>query len=316
MTFASKLAERSRPLFLYGTTPPREGSPQELVDSAAGRLAERIGHLPLDGIVVYDIQDESGRTSAPRPFPFMRTIDPRVYSRLLHRLTAKTVVTYKSIGQLDAGQWREWLTQTARDYEIRCLALVGRPTSKGAPYPLSLLDAFDIAAAHPARFTLGGVAIAERHAARASESARMLEKMRRGCEFFVSQAVYHSAGAVRLLSDYARDCRAAGIAPRRVVLTFTPCGREKTMNFIKWLGIAVPEETEKAIFSAPAPLAASIEVCRANLRAILEQVAATEVPLGINVESVSINKDEIDASVDLFHALAEVFESYQRARTA
>jgi hypothetical protein len=30
------------------------------------------------------------------------------------------------------------------------------------------------------------------------------------------------------------------------------------------------------------------------------------VPLGVNVESVSINRDEIDASVDLFHALREV----------
>jgi len=30
------------------------------------------------------------------------------------------------------------------------------------------------------------------------------------------------------------------------------------------------------------------------------------LPLGINVESVSINRDEIDASIDLFHALREV----------
>jgi len=32
---------------------------------------------------------------------------------------------------------------------------------------------------------------------------------------------------------------------------------------------------------------------------------AAEVPLGVNVESVSINRDEIDASVDLLHALRE-----------
>jgi hypothetical protein len=30
------------------------------------------------------------------------------------------------------------------------------------------------------------------------------------------------------------------------------------------------------------------------------------LPLGVNVESVSINRDEIDASIDLFHALREV----------
>jgi len=32
------------------------------------------------------------------------------------------------------------------------------------------------------------------------------------------------------------------------------------------------------------------------------------VPLGVNVESVSINRDEIDASVDLCHALREVVQ--------
>ena len=51
------------------------------------------------------------------------------------------------------------------------------------------------------------------------------------------------------------------------------------------------------------PLAKSIEICRDNLRRILDGGYAGQIPLGVNVESVSINRDEIDASVDLFHAL-------------
>lgn len=310
MSLDTKLADRNQPLFLYGTTPPRAGSAPELVQSAAGKLVERIRRLPLDGLVVYDIQDESDRTSLPRPFPFMRTIDPREYTRLLGTLTGKTVINYKSIGLLDESQWGEWLSATHRDYGIRHLSVVGRPTSKGTRYAMSLLRAYEIAAAHPARFTLGGVTIAERHGPATSESKRMLDKARHGCGLFVSQAVYHSGPTIRLLQDYARDCREAGVVTGRVVLTFTPCGREKTLTFIKWLGITVSGRTEKAILSAPNPLAASIDICRANLREILEQVDLAEVPMGINVESVSINKDEIDASIDLFHALAEVLEAY------
>ena len=310
MSLSSKLLARNGPLFLYGTTPPREGSEEELIQSAAGKLVARLQRLPLYGLVVYDIQDESGGANAPRPFPFMRTIDPRAYSRLLGALTGKPVINYKSIGQLDAGQWGDWLSKTCRDFGIRYLSLVGRPASKGARYAMSLLRAYEIAAAHPCQFTLGGVAIAERHGRPMSESKRMLTKARHGCGFFVSQAVYHSGATIRLLRDYARDCREAGVAPSRVILTFTPCGREKTMTFIKWLGIAVSAPTEKAIFSAPNPLAASIDICRANLREILEQITPGQIPLGINVESISINKDEIDASVDLFHALAEVLTAY------
>jgi hypothetical protein len=90
------------------------------------------------------------------------------------------------------------------------------------------------------------------------------------------------------------------------VLTFAPCGREKTLSFLRWLGVNVAPETERALLGAANPLAKSIEICRDNLRRILDQPYAREIPLGVNVESVSINRDEIDASIDLFHALREV----------
>jgi 5,10-methylenetetrahydrofolate reductase len=181
---------------------------------------------------------------------------------------------------------------------------VGRPTS-GVRYPLPLSEAIRLAAAHPAGFVVGGVAIAERHTDQRSESARLLAKGIEGCAYFVSQTVYHADASVRLLADYARDCRGAGVKPRRVVLTFSPVGREKTMAFLNWLGVRIPPQTARSILAASNPLAKSIDICRENLRHILAQPYAGEIPLGINVESVSINRDEIDASVELLHALQE-----------
>jgi hypothetical protein len=75
---------------------------------------------------------------------------------------------------------------------------------------------------------------------------------------------------------------------------------------MRWLGVNIAAETERAILGAANPLAKSIEICRDNLRSILDRGYAGQVPLGVNVESVSINRDEIDASVDLFHALKEI----------
>jgi hypothetical protein len=173
-------------------------------------------------------------------------------------------------------------------------------------YPLALSRAVRLAAEHPARFTVGGVLIAERHNEERSEAARLLAKAVEGCGYFISQTVYHAEPTQRLLRDYLRDCRGAGVAPRRIVLTFAPCGREKTLAFLRWLGVNVAPQTERAILGAANPLAKSIEICRDNLRRILDQPYARDIPLGINVESVSINRDEIDASVELFHALREV----------
>jgi hypothetical protein len=275
------------------------------VQVVAEKLAARLRDLPVDGVVVYDIQDESGRTQLARPFAFTGTIDPRHYSRLLVTRTGTPTITYKCVGELDEAGWLAWLDETANVYGAGCLSIVGRPTS-GVRYPLALTTAIRLAAAHPAGFTVGGVAIAERHTELRSESARMLAKAIEGCSYFISQTVYHADATQRLLRDYARDCRAAGVPPRRVVLTFAPAGREKTITFLKWLGVRVPLEIETAILSAANPIARSIEICRDNLRRILDHDYAREIPLGINVESVSINRDEIDASVALFRTLRDV----------
>ncbi|MEW6689186.1 MAG: hypothetical protein AB1452_08870 [Pseudomonadota bacterium] len=299
-----KLLDPASAVLLYGTTPPRAGSAAEAVEAAADKLAARLARLPLDGVVVYDIQDESGRTREPRPFAFTGTVDPRAYARLLAARAGCPAIAYKCLGQMDEPAWQAWLTETARAHGVEFLSIVGRPTS-GVRYSLALGRAIRLAAAHPAGFTVGGVAIAERHTAERSESARLLAKGIEGCGYFISQTVYAPEATVRLLADYARDCRGAGVAPRRVVLTFSPVGREKTMAFLRWLGVNVPKSTAEAILGNASPLKKSIEICRENLRRILDHAYAREIPLGINVESVSINRDEIDASVDLFHALAE-----------
>ena len=303
-----KLLEPASPVLLYGTTPPRAGLDADAVETAATKLAARLASLPLDGVVVYDIQDESGRTDKPRPFAFTGTVDPRSYAALLAARTGKSIIAYKCVGDLDEAGWQAWLDEAASPYGVGFLSIVGRPTS-GVRYPLALSKAIRLAAAHPAGFTVGGVAIAERHTEERSEAARLLAKGIEGCGYFISQTVYHADASIRFLADYARDCRGAGVTPRRIVLTFAPVGREKTMDFLRWLGVRIAPETAAAILGAANPLAKSIEICRDNLRRILAQPYAREIPLGINVESVSINRDEIDASVDLFHALQEAIRS-------
>jgi len=292
----ARLLDPRSAVLLYGTTPPRAGTADDAVRTAAEKLAARLASLPLDGVVVYDIQDETGRTASPRPFPFAGTIDPRDYARLLGLPT----IVYKALGSIDEAAWRTWLAATAPLHPL--VSVVGRPTS-GVRHALPLSRAIRIAAEH---CTVGGVAIAERHTAERSESARLLAKGIEGCGYFISQTVYHAEATIRLLADYARDCRGAGVTPRRVVLSFAPVVREKTLAFLHWLGVRVAPETAQAILGAAQPLDKSIEICRDNLRRILDQPYAAEIPLGINVESVSINRDEIDASIRLLGELAEV----------
>ena len=309
MLLPAHFFDSKRRVLFYGTTPPRGGATPEDVQLSAEKLIARTKNLSLDGLIVYDVQDESERTGEARPFPFLPTLDSRVYSQILHQLSDLPVITYKSATQMNEADWQEWLTQSARD-GISALSLVGSPTRKWGGDTISLLRATEMARAHPARFSIGGVAIAERNSESRSESQRMIQKAQAGCDFFVSQSVYNSQKTITLLNNYMRECREAGLSPKHVILTFAPCGQAKTLEFIKWLGVSVPDSIERSILGAADPLSHSIEICRSILGEILGAIEDKSLPLGLNIESVSNKKQEIDASVELFQVLAKEIQKF------
>jgi hypothetical protein len=80
----------------------------------------------------------------------------------------------------------------------------------------------------------------------------------------------------------------------------------KTLAFLKWLGVNVPRWLENTLRHAPDPLAESYEQCVRNARDLIAFCRRLGLPFGFNVESVSIRKVEIDASVALAVRLREL----------
>jgi len=306
MHLEKTMADPRHFVLLYGTTPPRADAPPDKVVHAATRLAERVADLPLDGLVVYDVQDEATRTNEPRPFPFLPTLDAPTYGQILGQQTGRSVVTYKCIATESEASWPEWLDRAREQHGVRFLSLVGMASSRDRVRSIGLPQATTIAAEHPGRFVLGGVTIAERHSPARSESLRLIAKAGQGCRYFISQAIYDATPTISLLRDYARDCADQGVEPRRIILDFVPVGRPQTLRFMCWLGIAIPDTTASAILNDPAPLSRSIAICRDLLRTILDQPYVDQIPLGMTIESVSINREEIGATIELLHTLREV----------
>src|SRR4051812_42868053 len=75
-----KILSRQGPL-LYGFSPPKASNPWERNLEIAAIQVERVCALGVDGVIIYDLQDEPGRTGTPRPFPFLPTLDPLEYAR-------------------------------------------------------------------------------------------------------------------------------------------------------------------------------------------------------------------------------------------
>lgn len=138
----------------------------------------------------------------------------------------------------------------------------------------------------------------------------MLAKIDSGCRFFVTQAVYDVTSTLSLLSDYsiAMQERAQPLAP--VILTFSPCGSEKTLAFMKWLGIAFPRWLENELQLAPDPLQTSLKLCERTFTEAWRYARDKGIPVGVNVESVSIRKPEIEASIELAHSLRRIMDEF------
>ena len=307
LSLQEKIEDVNQGVYLIGTTPPKVDTDNAQLEAIANKLLNRLHEIEYDGVVIYDIQDESSRISAPRPFPFKQTVDPRVYSQLLSKLSELDVITYKSVAQRGVAQFKAWLNETKQEFNLKNLVLVGSPSSDG-DIKLSLPDAYQTLADSEQDFFLGGVTIAERHASKRNEHTRLIEKTQQGCRFFISQAVYDAQATIDLITSYARTCRLEGIKPNRVILTFTPCGGEKTLQFMQWLGIAVPEATKWRILDAEDSLNESIRICRENLNQILRSCAHLDVPLGLNIESLTNRKEEIDATINLYRLLKATME--------
>jgi hypothetical protein len=301
VSLRTKIIERQAGICLYGLAPPKLATTATELPAIVAQQEARLAALPVDGLIVYDLQDEAERTSVPRPFPFLPTVDPHTYAHQHLGGVASPKVVYRCVGRDGEADFIAWLTQ-ARAPESRLAVLVGAP-SRRVPARLRLTEAYALARQHAPDLLLGGIAIAERHAQSGDEHGRILDKTQAGCRFFVTQAVYDVTSTKSMLSDYALEAGRRGVAPVPIVLTLSPCGSEKTLAFMKWLGIAFPRWLENDLLHASDPLALSLSLCERIFADAWDYARDKGVPLGVNVESVSIRKHEIEASVELAHRL-------------
>lgn len=296
MELTERLRSGEGEFLLFAVTPPRQSTPRERLPEIARATVERLSGLDLDGLVLYDIDDESSRNPAERPFPFSPTVDPSDY-RAEHLSTwATPVVVYRAVGKYGRAGLTSWLAD--QDPGQTLTVMVGAASSGTTP-AVSLAEAQALRADVNPDLLLGGVAIPERHTRRENEHLRLIAKQRAGCRFFVTQVVYDLNAAKDLVSDYRYECVAQGLTPVPIVFTFSVCGSMKTLEFLRWLGVDVPRWIENDLRHAENPLAASLEQAAATAVELRDFCRRLGVPFGFNVESVSIRREEIEASVEL-----------------
>jgi hypothetical protein len=294
----TRIEKREGEFVLFALTPPRATTSAERVADIASATMARLRPLGLDGLILYDIDDESSRNPVERPFPFVATLDPAAYRSEYLTEWETPVVVYRSVGKYAASDLASWLSSQDR---ARTLTVFVGAASRDAARATSLSDAYGLVG--DSGLALGGVAIPERHSRTRGEHLRLLQKQERGCRFFVTQVVFDVNASKNLVSDYFYECAARGIPPVPIVFTFSVCGSMKTLEFLRWLGVDVPHWIENDLAHAADTLEASYQQALANARELIAYCRRLGMPFGVNVESVSNRRVEIEASVELARVL-------------
>jgi len=285
---------------LFALTPPRLSTTPEKAQEIADITFERLDPLGVDGLILYDIDDEADRNPEERPFPFLPTMDPADYLDRHLKSWRTPVVVYRATAKYTEEELRDWIG--SQDTADRLAVFVGA-SSREKRVTTTLRRAQQLRTEVGPDLLLGAVAIPERHTRKGDEHLGLVAKQEAGCSYFVTQVVYDINAAKNLVSDYAYECRDRGLDPIPIVFTMSVCGSMKTLEFLRWLGVDVPRWIENDLCHAEDTLDASLEHAQATALELMSFCRRVGVPFGINVESVSIRRVEIEASVRLAEGL-------------
>ena len=303
--FLDRIKSKESGILLYGITPPKQQvEPQRVIEIAEKTLA-RLYSLDIDALVVYDVQDESARTDEIRPFPFLSAHDPFEFAKNhLHLLEIPKII-YRPAGKFTKDELIIWVDDVVAHgfYPV----FVGVPAPDFIPVT-SLPEAYEIWRKHENNSVVGAVMIPERHAVLKDEDQRILDKMSSGVSYFISQCVFNVDYAKHVIDALSGTCAAKKAELPTIIFTLTACGSLKTLHFMEWLGIHIPEELKEEFRASENILERSVEVCISIAEELIKYCTEKGVPFGFNIESVAIRKDEIEASIFLINRIGEMLK--------
>lgn len=307
--FISKIRQKESGILLYGITPPKEHTPADKVLAIAQRVVNSLSGCDIDALVVYDVQDESARTSEERPFPFANALDPFDFSSEYLAALLVPKIIYRPAGKYSVQELQQWLGG------LRERGFY--PVFVGLPCPdfvvkTSLKDAYDLwRDEHSAHSVIGAVMIPERHTILKDEEIRILDKVNSGVSYFISQCVFEVEYAKQVLHDLAQECTRREVEIPTVIFTLTICGSAKTLQFMEWLGIYVPGHIKAELQQSENQVKCSVEIATRIAKELAAYCLDRSIPFGFNIESVAIRKEEIDASLELLNIVRDLLVSLE-----
>ena len=120
--------------------------------------------------------------------------------------------------------------------------------------------------------------------------------------------MYNLNDTKNLLSDYYYSTLENGQDMTPIIFTLAPCGSLKTLQFMQWLGIQVPQWLYNDLKHSKDILEDSIRTTAHIASEILDYARTKNIPVGFNIESISMKKEEIEASGILLNQVVDMLK--------
>ena len=307
MRFRDKVRKPKRPVVAYEILPPREKD--GTLNSYAEIISSLLSQTHIDAINIPEVHEENAR--GLRPVKNLERAEAREFGRLLQDNVGIEAIVNRVTVHNDLDYQKSWIKETFYDYDIENLILVGGESSD-IKYPgpsVNETSEYITRDLNAGRFDFfcGGITIPSRKV----ESVRLLKKGSNGIEFFTTQVLYDGKKIKKMLKYYDDVCKENNVLPRRILLSFAPVSSKKNIDFLKWLGVEIPSQTEKRLTNKKTSMSdESLEIASEILKGILnnnEKLGIT-VPIGLNVEHImSYN---FQSSINMLQELSKIYREF------
>ncbi len=262
-------------------TPPQRKASTSTIERSAARVVEAVKRIGNVGYVNIPEIAEENYTGAP----LYRHCDIREFSATLRKsISAEMVINKITVHMKSKAELSSWIDESVSKYGLKRFVFVGGMVdSRKYPGP-SVREANQLASKVDG-VKAGNICIPSRD----DEVARMVSKTESGASFFTTQALLDSGPIIKVIRGYEKECSKMAIAPASVFLSFAAASSAFDVDFLRWLGVEIPEKREAQLKKG----GDVAEVLNEAYKSVLSDVTAfvskegINVPIGLNVESIS-----------------------------
>lgn len=259
----------------------------------------------VGGINLPEIQEEEKKGDrGDRKSSFKERLSPREYATTLRETFDRNFLINRVIVQSTPEEQEKWFLETFHEYDIDSVVIVGGESSdKEYPGPSVTggnrlvknylnegqtkhtqqdIDSTD--------YVIGNICISTRRRSDFDEPERMVKKLKSGCDFFTSQIIAEKKSPSSLLEDLGHILREENLNPPPILWSITPINSEKDVNFLRWLGVKIPDTIERKILDSDDPLQSSLDHFKELWKSLLEfeEQLDVDIPMGLNLSPVAI----------------------------